>query len=149
VQGCVATPISDAADIVLSGACWAEKEACYTNGQGILQSTSKVMPPPGYALEDTVVLLKLAIALGAGLTMKTTADVRADLATMAGQVPGLAGIDRMTFAEAKTASHWLQSSNPMERGKWDVLFNDLPPVKFAETLQRRPAGKVIPLVETK
>ena len=37
----------------------------------------------------------------------------------------------------------------MERGKWDVLFNDLPPVKFADTLQRRPAGKVIPLVETK
>ena len=126
-----------------------EKEACYTNGQGILQTTSKVIPPPGYALEDTVVLLKLAAALGAGLTMKTAADVRADLATMAAQVPGLAGIDRVTFSEVKTAAHWLQSSNPMERGKWDVLFNDLPPVKFADTLQRRPAGKVIPLVETK
>ena len=121
----------------------------FTNAQGILQATSKVIPPPGYALEDTVVLLKLAAALGAGLTMKTAADVRADLATMAAQVPGLAGIDRVAFAEVKAASHWLESSNPMERGKWDVLFNDLPPVKFAETLQRRPAGKVIPLVETK
>jgi NADH-quinone oxidoreductase subunit G len=149
VQGVVATPLSEAADVVLSGACWVEKEACYTNGQGILQTTSKVIPPPGYAAEDTVVLLKLAAALGAGLTMKTTADVRADLATMAAQVPGLAGIDQVTFSEVKTASHWLQSSNPMERGKWDVLFNDLPPVKFADTLQRRPAGKVIPLVETK
>jgi hypothetical protein len=108
-----------------------------------------VIPPPGYALEDTVVLLKLAAALGAGLPMKTTADVRADLAAMAGQVPGLAGIDAVSFSEVKTAAHWLQSSNPMERGKWDVLFNDLPPVKFADTLQRRPAGKVIPLVETK
>ena len=75
--------------------------------------------------------------------------MRADLAGMAGQVPGLAGIDSVSSNEVKTASHWLQSSNPMERGKWDVLFNDLPPVKFAETLQRRPAGKVIPLVETK
>ena len=149
VQGVVATPLSEAADVVLSGACWVEKEACYTNGQGILQTTSKVIPPPGYALEDTVVLLKLAAALGAGLTMKTAADVRADLATMAAQVPGLAGIDRVAFSEVKTASHWLQSSNPMERGKWDVMFNDLPPVKFADTLQRRPAGKVIPLVETK
>jgi NADH-quinone oxidoreductase subunit G len=149
VQGVVATPLSEAADVVLSGACWVEKEACYTNGQGILQTTSKVIPPPGYALEDTIVLLKLAAALGAGLTMKTTADVRADLATMAGQVPGLAGIDQVAFAEVKTAAHWLQSSNPMERGTWDSMFNDLPPVKFADTLQRRPAGKVIPLVETK
>ncbi len=149
VQGVIATPLSEAADVVLSGACWVEKEACYTNGQGILQTTSKVIPPPGYAVEDTVVLLKLAAATGAGLTMKTAADVRADLATMAAQVPGLAGIDRVTFSEVKTASHWLQSSNPMERGKWDVLFNDLPPVKFADTLQRRPAGKVIPLAETK
>jgi NADH-quinone oxidoreductase subunit G len=149
VQGVIATPLSEAADVVLAGACWAEKEACYTNGQGILQTTSKVMPPPGYAAEDTIVLLKLAAAVGAGLSMKTTADVRADLATMAARVPGLAGIDQVTCSEVKTASHWLQSSNPMERGKWDVLFNDLPPVKFAETLQRRPAGKVIPLVETK
>jgi NADH-quinone oxidoreductase subunit G len=149
VQGVVGSVLSEAADVVLSGACWAEKAACFTNGQGLLQTTSKVIPPPGYALEDTVVLLKLAAALGAGLTMKTTADVRADLAAMAGQVPGLAGIDRVAFNEVKTAAHWLQSSNPMERGKWDVLFNDLPPVKFADTLQRRPAGRVIPLVETK
>ncbi len=149
VQSVVGSALTEAADVVLSGACWVEKEACYTNGQGILQTTAKVIPPPGYALEDTVVLLKLAAALGAGLTMKTTADVRTDLATMVAQVPGLAGIDAVTFAGPKTAAHWLQSSNPMERGKWDVLFNDLPPVKFADTLQRRPAGKVIPLVETK
>jgi NADH-quinone oxidoreductase subunit G len=149
VQGVLGSALSEAADVVLSGACWAEKSACYINGQGLLQSTSRAIPPPGYALEDTVVLLKLAGALGAGLPMKTTADVRADLAGMAGQVPGLAGIDQVSFNEVKTAAHWLQSSNPMERGKWDVLFNDLPPVKFADTLQRRPAGKVIPLVETK
>ncbi len=149
VQGVVATPLSEAADVVLSGACWVEKDATYTNGQGLLQATSKVIPPPGYALEDSVILLEIAAALGAGLTMKTAADVRADLATMAGQVPGLAGIDTVAFNEVKTAAHWLQASNPMERGKWDVLFNDLPPVKFADTLQRHPAGKVIPLVETK
>ena len=33
--------------------------------------------------------------------------------------------------------------------KWDHMFNDLPPVKFADTIERRPVGKVIPLVETK
>jgi predicted molibdopterin-dependent oxidoreductase YjgC len=145
----LATPLSEAADVVLSGACWAEKDACYTNAQGLLQTTSKVIPPPGYAIEDSIILLKLAAALGAGLSMRTPADVRADLAAAVGQVPGLAGIDSVSFSVIQTGAHWLQSSNPMERTKWDVLFNDLPPVKFAETLQRRPAGKVIPLVETK
>jgi NADH-quinone oxidoreductase subunit G len=149
VQGVLATPLSEAADVVLSGACWAEKDACYTNAQGLLQATSKVIPPPGYAIEDTILLLKLATALGAGLAMKTPADVRTDLAAAVGQVPGLAGIDTVAFSTVKTGGHWLEASNPMERGKWDVLFNDLPPVKFAETLQRHPAGKIIPLAETK
>jgi hypothetical protein len=31
------------------------------------------------------------------------------------------------------ARHWLQASNPSERWKWDLMFQDLPPVKFAGT----------------
>jgi anaerobic selenocysteine-containing dehydrogenase len=149
VQSVLHSALTEAADVVLPGACWAEKDACYTNAQGILQATSKVIPPPGDAVEDAVILLKVANAAGAGLAMKTSADVRTDLAATVGNVPGLAGIEGVTFAEPMPAKHWLQSSNPMERGKWDVLFNDLPPVKFAETLERKPAGKVIPLVHTK
>ena len=149
VQGVMQSALTQAADVVLPGACWVEKDACYTNAQGLLQTTSKVIPPPGEALEDAAILLKLAAAAGAGLTLKTVADVRKDLAATVGHVPGLAGIEAVSFAGLQTAKHWLQSSNPMERGKWDVLFNDLPPVKFAETLQRRPVGKVIPLVESK
>jgi len=56
--------------------------------------------------------------------------VRADLAAaLAGNAryEGLAGI---SFARPLTASHWLQASNPSERWKWDVMFQDLPPVKF-------------------
>ena len=45
----------------------------------------------------------------------------------------------------RTASHWLQASNPMERWKWDFMFQDLPPVKFADTIARKPARNVIPL----
>jgi|EndMetStandDraft_4_1072995.scaffolds.fasta_scaffold01118_6 NADH-quinone oxidoreductase subunit G len=147
VQGVLQSALTDAADIVLAGACFAEKEACYTNAQGILQTTSKVIPPPGDALEDAMILIKVANAAGAGLTMKGSADVRKDIAATVGNVPGLAGIEGVSFSGPTTAKHWLQSSNPMERSKWDVLFNDLPPVKFADTLQRKPAGKVIPLVQ--
>jgi hypothetical protein len=38
----------------------------------------------------------------------------------------------LVLAAPVAARHWLQSSNPSERWKWDFLFQDLPPVKFEE-----------------
>ena len=38
-------------------------------------------------------------------------------------------LDRMVFTRPVAASHWLQSSNPSERWKWDFMYQDLPPVK--------------------
>jgi hypothetical protein len=108
-----------------------------------------VIPPPGEALEDTSILLRLAKVCGAGLTFTSAADVRADLAATLGTEPGIEGIEALAFARPSTARHWLQASNPMERMKWDHMFNDLPPIKFTDTLERRPVGKVIPLAETK
>jgi NADH-quinone oxidoreductase subunit G len=149
VQGVLSSPLAQAADVVLAGACWVEKDACYMNAQGRLQAASKVIPPPGEALEDVTVLLRLAQACGADLGLASAAEVRADMgASLAGE-PGLAGLETVTFARPSTARHWLQASNPMERLKWDHMFHDLPPVKFADTLERRPVGKVIPLAETK
>jgi hypothetical protein len=42
-----------------------------------------------------------------------------------------AGLAALSFARPVTAKNWLQASNPSERWKWDVMFQDLPPVKFA------------------
>jgi hypothetical protein len=39
-------------------------------------------------------------------------------------------IAEIAFARPVPAKHWLEASNPSERWKWDVLFQDLPPVKF-------------------
>ncbi len=50
VQGVLMTPLAEAADIVLPGSAWVEKDATYTNAQGIVQGTSRVLPPPGEAL---------------------------------------------------------------------------------------------------
>ena len=41
---------------------------------------------------------------------------------------------------AGDSEHWLQASNPSERWKWDFMFQDLPPVKFAGT-PRATAGQ--------
>jgi predicted molibdopterin-dependent oxidoreductase YjgC len=144
VQGVLNTPLAQAADLVLPGACWIEKEASYTNAQGRLQAVSRVMPPPGEALEDAQILVRLAEALQAKLGGRSAAEIRQEIADALPGEPALAGIEQLTFAKPIAARHWLQASNPSERWKWDFMFQDLPPVKFADQLERRP---VIPLTK--
>ena len=70
VQAPLMTPLAAAADIVLAGAAWTEKEATYTNDRGILQGTSRVMAAPGDAREDWQVLTMVAAELGAAMTLR-------------------------------------------------------------------------------
>ncbi|AMY12908.1 NADH-quinone oxidoreductase subunit 3 [Luteitalea pratensis] len=145
VQGVLMTPLAASADIVLPGAAFIEKDASYTNDQGRLQFASRAFPAPGEALEDAAIVLKVAKATGYDLGYASGAAVRHAIAETLPDEPGLAGIGSATFGEARAATHWLQSSNASERVKWDTLFQDLPPVKFADMLRPRPAGDVIPL----
>ncbi len=64
VQGVVMTDLARAADFVLPGASYVEKEASYTNEQGRLQGTSRAIPAPGDAMEDWQILVQLSAALG-------------------------------------------------------------------------------------
>ena len=57
-------------------------------------------------------------------------EVRADIAAALSGNDRYAGLTTLAFARPVSARHWLQSSNPMERWKWDFMFQDLPPVKF-------------------
>jgi NADH-quinone oxidoreductase subunit G len=152
VQGVLLTDLARAADFVLPGASFAEKEASYTNDQGRLQGTARAMAPPGDAMDDWQILVNLAAALGigGGLDHPSAADVRAHIAR---RVDDLSGITALTFARPVSARTWLQASNPSERWKWDFMFQDLPPVKgnvdpSALPLPPGPPG-VIPLREIK
>ncbi len=147
VQGVLLTPLAQAADIVLPGACWIEKDASYTNAQGRLQAVSRVMPPPGEALEDVAILVRLAEATQTKVAGRTAAEIRHEIAAAVPDEPVLAGIHELSFARPIAARHWLQASNPSERWKWDFMFQDLPPVKFADTLERKPARDIIPLTK--
>ena len=42
---------------------------------------------------------------------------------------GVRGPRRNRVQPPGPAEHWLQASNPMERWKWNTMFQDLPPVK--------------------
>jgi NADH-quinone oxidoreductase subunit G len=136
VQGVLMTDLALAADIVLPGASWVEKDASYVNGQGRLQAAARVIVPPADAQEDWQVFVNVGLALGAGVTYTSSAAIRADLAAaFAGGAPDVreryGALADLSFARPLPAKHWLQASNPSERWKWDFMFQDLPPVKFA------------------
>jgi NADH-quinone oxidoreductase subunit G len=129
VQGVLLTDLARAADFVLPGASYVEKEASYTNDQGRLQGAARAIPAPGEAMEDWQILVNLATALGVRFDYASTAHVRADIAEKIGV--GFEGLTTLAFATPVTARHWLQANNPSERWKWDFMFQDLPPVKGA------------------
>ena len=101
------------------------------NEQGRLQGAARAIAPPGDAQEDWQIFVNLGLALGAAVTYANSADVRADLARQLPKNERYAGLTALAFARPVPAKHWLQSSNPSERWKWDVMFQDLPPLKFA------------------
>jgi NADH-quinone oxidoreductase subunit G len=129
VQGVVLTALARAADFVLPGASFAEKEASYTNDQGRLQAAARAIPVLGDAMEDWQILVNLGVALGVTFDYTNAAHVRADIAARYPGAAGLEGIERLAFSQPLAARNWLQASNPSERWKWDFMFQDLPPVK--------------------
>jgi NADH-quinone oxidoreductase subunit G len=138
VQGVLMTELARAADFVLPGASYVEKEASYTNGQGRLQGTARAIPPPGDALEDWQILVNLATAAGLSFDYPAAAHVRADIAARFGAEQALEGLTTLAFARPLSAKHWLQASNPSERWKWDFMFQDLPPIKGTVDLSSLP-----------
>ena len=145
VQGVLMTALAKAADIVLPGASWVEKDGAFVNGEGRLQAASRAINAPGDAQEDWQVFVNVGLALGAPLTYTSSAAVRADLAAALTGNERYAGLASLAFARPIAARHWLQASNPSERWKWDFMFQDLPPVKFAATPRAATIQNLIPL----
>ncbi len=150
VQGVLMTSLARAADFVLPGASFVEKDASYTNDQGRLQGASRAVAAPGEALEDWQVLVNVAAALGLSFPYRSSADVRADIAASHPDVAELQGLSALTFGRVVSGRHWLQASNPSERWKWDFMFQDLPPVKGTVDPSALPLPPgAIPLKEVK
>ena len=97
VQGVLLTELARAADFVLPGASYVEKEASYTNDQGRLQGTARAIPPPGDAMEDWQILVNLGAALGVPFDYTSAADVRADIAARIADASGVAGLTTLAF----------------------------------------------------
>jgi NADH-quinone oxidoreductase subunit G len=145
VQAVLKTPLSEAADIVLPGRAWVEKDATYTNVTGHVQGAARALTPPGDAGEDWQILVKIAQVLGVTVPYASASPLREAIARDLAGVPGYGGIATMTFSPPVPAGDWLQASNPSERWKWDFMFQDLPPIKFGEDFGPLPRAEVIPL----
>ena len=131
VQGILLNDLARAADFVLPGASYLEKNACFTSDKHLVQATSRAVAPPGDAMEDWQILVNLAVALGVALTYTTAEQIRAEIAAALPGLAGYAGLAQIGFARPTTRRSALQASNPSERRKWETMFKDLPPVKFA------------------
>ena len=149
VQGVLLTPLAQTADVVLPGTAWVEKDAAYVNMDGRLQGAARAINPPGEAQEDWQVLVNLGRALGVQLTYASSAAVRGDLVGALAGNPRYAGLANLAFARPVAARTWLQASNPSERWKWDFMFQDLPPVKFAGMSSAATLASILPLKEVK
>ncbi len=131
VHGVLMTELAKAADIVLPGASWVEKDAAYVNEQGRLQGAARVIPSPGDAQDNWQVLVNVGLALGAAVKYTGSGEIRSELAAAMAGNPRYDALTKLAFARPVAAANWLQASNPSERWKWDFMFQDLPPVKFA------------------
>jgi len=65
-----------AADIVLPGAAWTEKDGTYVNTEGRVQYAEKAVFAPGDAREDWTILRALADALGVSVGFDSFAELR-------------------------------------------------------------------------
>ena len=105
-----------AADIILPGASYAEKDGTYVNTEGRVQFAEKAVFAPGDAREDWTILRALADALGISVGFDSFAELQA---AMIAEVPalgeeGLADFGAMPKASAKARAEGTISAYPIK-----------------------------------
>ena len=139
VQGVLLSELASAADFVLAGSAYVEKDAIYTNETGHVQAASRAIAPPGEAMDDWQILVNVGRTLGLTLPYESSQDVRRAIAAAGSGTP-YATADQLVFTRPVPAHNWLQASNPSERWKWDFMYQDLPPVK-GHNVQMEPGAQ--------
>ena len=105
-----------AADIILPGASYAEKDGTYVNTEGRVQFAEKAVFAPGDAREDWTILRALADALGVSVGFDSFAELQA---AMIAEVPalgeeGLADFGAMPKAYANARAGGTISAYPIK-----------------------------------
>jgi NADH-quinone oxidoreductase subunit G len=85
----LANPTADASDIVLPGACWAEKSGTMINVTGRLQRLNRAIEGPGLTLEPWEIVRDLIQALGGGNGIYSVDEIFKQLAAEVKEFEGL------------------------------------------------------------
>ncbi|WP_341713887.1 molybdopterin-dependent oxidoreductase, partial [Erythrobacter sp.] len=122
-----------AADIVLPGASYAEKDGTYVNTEGRVQFAEKAVFAPGDAREDWTILRALADALGVSVGFDSFAQLQA---AMIKEVPalgeeGLSNYGALPKADAKAKAEGVISAYPIK----DFYLTN-PIARASEVMQR-------------
>lgn len=89
VQDIFLTETARFADVVLPGACFAEKDGTFTNTERRVQRIRKAVEPPGEARPDWMILCDVATRMGYPMQYESPADVMREIASL---TPSYGGI---------------------------------------------------------
>ena len=105
VHGVLMTDLANAADIVLPGAAWVEKDATYVNGQGRLQArVARSSRRPARRSKTGRCSCSVGVALGAAVGYASSAEIRAELAAAMSGNTAYEGVTTLSFARPVTAA---------------------------------------------
>ena len=111
VQDIMRSETVELADVVLPGACWAEKDGTFTNTERRVQRLRKAVEPPGEALADWDIICRIARAAGAnGFDFSSTEEIFSEVTSL---TPSYAG---MSFERLGTSGLQWPCTGPEDEG---------------------------------
>ena len=137
VQDIFATPTTDLADVVLPGACYAEKEGTFTSTERRVQRVRKALEPVGRSRADWEILAALGGRMGyRGMAYRTPGEVMDEIAAL---TPSYGGV---SYGRLQGAGLQWPCPTPKHPGT-PILHLD----KFARGLGRFEPAEYRPPVE--
>lgn len=96
------------ADVIFPASVFAEKEGTFTNSERRVQRVRKAVEPPGEALADWEILVKLANRMGANWSYESAAEVYDEMVVDAPKFAGISHekIDRTAEGNGLTGVQW-------------------------------------------
>ncbi len=112
VQDIFLTETAEFADVVLPGACFAEKEGTFTNTERRVQRVRKAVEAPGDALEDWQIISMLSDLMGYPMSYRNTSEIMDEIAEL---TPIYGGISHQRLESATIQWPCMQYSDPGTR----------------------------------
>jgi formate dehydrogenase alpha subunit len=82
VQDIFITETAEFADVLLPGACFAEKDGTFTNTDRRIQRVRKAVEPPGQALPDWKIICMLSEAMGYPMNYSGTSEIMDEISSV-------------------------------------------------------------------